>query len=150
MAAASAIAAVVGLISPEGNSQRAVKFIISVFTVVMFVSPLKNIDFSVPEYTDGIDSFIDSHELENEVESQVADSLRSQIESSLSAYLEGQGITDYKTQVDINIDEDKNISIELIEISVGSAYAEYSYALREYVLNNFNVEPRILVNGEEV
>lgn len=148
VAVACFVCAVVEFMAPQDGIQRSVKFIASVFVVLMFVAPLKDIDFSVPEYVEGMEEFISEHEYEIELEQQVSQSLSAQIEGEISAFLTEKAISEHEIEAVINIDSQNNISIEGIEIGLTLNDMDYSQEIETYVKNNFGFVPHIFVLGE--
>ncbi len=145
VAVVCAVCAVTGVLTPQGGIQRSVKFVVSVFTVIAFVLPLKSIEFSVPEYTSGIDGYIESYELADEVQEQVKNSLKTQIEGEIAAFLNTNGIENYKIQTVVNIDALNNISIDRIKILLPVEYITLKGIIKDYIISKFTVEPEISI-----
>lgn len=148
IAAAVAVSAVVNFLTPSGGIQRSVKFLIGVFTVIMFLSPLRDIDFSFDEYTYSIEESVSQYELEGAVEKQVADSLAEQIKGEISAFLDNGSIAGYEIEAQINIDSLKNISIESIVIKLPDMYSDKTEEIHDFVKEKFGFEPQFYYYGE--
>lgn len=148
VAVAAAVSAIIGFLTPQGGIQRSVKFLTGVFTVLMFVLPLKNVDSSLSEYTYSIEESILKYELEETVEKQVADSLAEQIKGEISAFLNKNHVIGYEIETEINIDNQKNISIESIVINIPDIYSEKTGEIYAFVKEKFNFEPQFYYFGE--
>lgn len=148
IAAACLVCAVIDFFSPDGGIQRSVKFIISVFMVLMFVSPLKDIDFSVPEYTEGVEGFVSEYEYENQLEQQVADSLSAQIKGEIAAYLKEKAMDEHEIEVGINIDSKKNISIERVKIGLALKDMDKAQEIEAFIQHKFEFKPHIYMLGD--
>lgn len=136
------VCAVVDLLSPQGGSERSMKFITSVFVLLAFVSPLKDIEFSANGYTSGIDSFIEAHELEETVEKQAKEALSSQIISSFGAYLESINFTFEDIDPKVTVDSEKNIFIQSITVVTGNTDIVKTEKAIAYSKENFGVVPQ--------
>ena len=96
----------------------------------------------------GNDYKLSAHELEKSIENQVSDSLRTQIKGEISAFLNRIEVSGYEIETQINIDNDKNISIESIVIKAPEIYSGYAEKIFAYVKDNFNFEPQIMFYGD--
>lgn len=142
-----AVAAVIGLLSPKGGGEKAIKFLTCIFLLIMFLSPFAHFEFNAAEYTKGIDSFLQEHELKDQVESQVKETLASQIISSVSAYLNSINVEYTKISVDMDIDENKNITIKGIVLHLISKNSQNEKLISDYVRDNYGAEAEILIDG---
>ncbi len=142
-----AIAAVIGMLSLDSSGGKAVRFIVSVFLLLVFLSPLCEFDFEAENYTNGIDSYLQEYKLEEQVEEQVKENLSAQVISSVSAYLDLNDIKCSKISVNVDIDENKNITINRIVINAAAVNAESKIKLIEYIKDNYEVEAEIIVDG---
>lgn len=142
-----AVAAVIGLLSPKGGGEKAVKFLTCVFLLIMFLSPFADFEFNAAEYTKGIDSFLQEHELKDQVESRVKETLASQIISSVSAYLNSINVEYTKISVDMDIDENKNITIKGIVFHLPSLSSENEKLITDYVRKNFGAKTEFIIDG---
>lgn len=140
--ASAAVAAVVDLLAPQGGSEKPMKFITSVFVLLAFISPFADFEPLEIGYSQGIDDFIEAYELEQAVEQQAKDALSSQIVSSLGAYIESLGVSYSEIDVKVDIDSDKNISIDRITVLLVQADSYAEQKISEYAKENYGVEPR--------
>ncbi len=136
------VCAVVELLSPQGGSERSIKFLTSVFVLLAFVSPFADIKLSAADYTGGINSFIEAHELEEAVEKQAKQALSSQIVSSLGAYLESLDFAFADIDVSVVIDSEKNISIQSITVNTSITDISKLEKAIAYSEENFGVIPQ--------
>ncbi len=141
---AMAVSAAVSLLSLNSEAEKSMKFITSVFVVLMFLSPVSQLEFDALIDTQGIDEFIEAGELERAVEEQALDALVSQITSSIKAFCEKIEIEGAEIRVSMDIDSDKNISIKSIEISADGLDENKRIQLDEFVKENFGIQAEIL------
>lgn len=141
----SAVAAVVELLVPDGNGEKPVKFITSVFVLFAFISPFADFEPLSIEYTQGVEEFIEANELQEQIESQAKDSLETQMKSMLSAYIESIGAVCESIEADVVINSDKDIYLDSISICVTNGDEETKRKITDYSRENFGIVPEIKV-----
>ena len=139
----SAVAAVVELLVPEGGSEKPVKFITSVFVLFAFVSPFADFEPLSAEYTQGVEDFMEAHELQEQIEEQAKTSLEGQIKSLLSAYVERVGAVCEAVEAEVVINSDKEIYLDSITVYISDGNEETMRKIAEYSLENFGMAPEI-------
>lgn len=142
--AACIISAVLNFLLPESSIQKSVKFVLSIFTVLVFLLPIKDIDLFDSEYTNGIAEYVSDSELEDMAEKQVIDTLSEQIKGEFSAFLTSEGISEFNIEVDVNIDANKNIFIREIEVCYSVEFKEKDKIIVDFSKNSFGIEPDII------
>lgn len=141
----SAVAAVVELLVPEGNGEKPVKFITSVFVLFAFVSPFADFEPLSIEYTQGVDEFVEANELQEQIESQAKDSLEAQIRSMLTAYIESIGAACESVEANVVINPDKDIYLDSITVCISGGDEETKRKITDYSRENFDVIPEVKV-----
>ena len=142
----SAVAAVVELFVPEGGGEKPVKFITSVFVLFAFVSPFADFEPLPVEYSQGVEEFIESNELQNQIELQAKESLEAQIKSMLSAYTESLGIVCESVEAEVVINSDKEIRLASISVFLRGGDKETKRKITEYSIKNFGVTPEVRIS----
>ncbi len=139
----SAVAAVAELVVPEGGGEKPVKFITSVFVLFAFVSPFADFEHLSFEYTQGVEEFVESYELEKQVEEQARQSLETQISSLISAYIESTGAVCDSVETDVVINADKDIYLNGITVYIYGGNEKIKQKITDYSQENFGVKPEI-------
>lgn len=143
--ASSAVAAVVELLAPDGGGEKPVKFITSVFVLLAFISPFADFEPLSFEYTQGVEDFVETHELQKQVEEQAKHSLEEHIKSMLSSYVESIGAVCESIEADVLINYDKDIYLDSITVYISGGDAETIQKISEYSQENFGIAPNIEV-----
>lgn len=147
--AASTVAGVISLLAPSGNFEKTIKIVITLFILVSFVMPFVRSGSvsGVFESNEGIKEFIEENELNNEVKSQVEDSLENVIVTQVEAFLSSSGVIFNYVEAKVNVDEANNVFVKSITI-----YAEDFFETEEaekFIIDNFGIKPDIVFESED-
>lgn len=147
--AAAVITAVINFLSPNGAFEKSIKIITAVFMLICFAAPIADgsdyIDISGS--ISGVDDWINDSALESEVKKQVSQTLKDEIETKITSFLKGKAVEEFEIETKIDIDGNENIKIDSISIFLtDETHAE---ALKDYIYNNFNIMPQVIVKTEE-
>ena len=120
VAAAAAITAVIGFLSPSGSLDKPVKTITALFMILCFLVPFTKTDFK-EIFTDDVkevSEWVEDNKLKKHVENEVLSMLESSAKSRISAFLKSNGTENSKIDIKLIIDENQNITIKNISITL--------------------------------
>lgn len=138
---------VVSFIAPDDESQKPIKLIIALFVLVSFFMPFSSAELPSLDEVKGFDEYVENSALEDSVENYAADLLSAQIVSSITAYLKNIGINSSDISVNIDIDDEKNISVKSITVKLNGSDLKKVSGLNEFCSENYGVKPIIKDNG---
>jgi len=146
--AAAAITAVISFLSPSGSLDKSVKTITALFMLVCFIVPFFKADVIeiVTDDVDKLSEWLAESKLKKEVEEDVVTMLESSAQARVSAYLKNKGAEKSEVDIKIKIDENHNIDIENIRITLFEKTD--IKALEDFVKSEFGLLPEITVNSE--
>ena len=146
---AAAVVTVISLLSPSGNLEKSIKFIIALFLIAAFIIPFSNSDIAFESFdiNRGIKEIIDENELNNEVKKNVEDSLENAVETEISAYLSGVDIDYVSVEVKVSVDKDNNIYTQSISIILSEKIL--TYELEKFVSERFGIKPDVKFESED-
>lgn len=141
------VAMVVSFIAPDDDSQKPIKLIIALFVLVSFFMPFTSVELPGLDEVKGFDEYVENSALEDSVENYAADLLSAQIVSSITAYLKNIGINSSDISVNIDIDDEKNISVKSITVKLNGSDLQKVSGLNGFCSENYGVKPIIKDNG---
>ena len=146
--AAAVITAVIGFLSPSGAFDKSVKIISALFMLVCFIVPITKggITGVVKDEVEDISEWLVDSKQVKKVENDVLSALESSAESRISSYLKNIGTDKSEIEIEIKIDETKNIKIKKISITLFEK-SDYK-SIEEFVISEFGISPEITVCSE--
>ncbi len=106
------------MIKPSRTFEKQVRFLVSMLFVICMVSPFLHLEFSdIPELLAEAEETEQSQALEEELQSQVLASTRTQTEAAIAQLLTAQGIACSEIAVTVHIDETGCISISEVSVT---------------------------------
>lgn len=134
----SAIAgAVILVLSPQGATEKIVKTAVSLFLLCAMLTPfMKNIDVNALLDTKISNEEADTENIESGVIQTTKQAVRQKIDEILSTY----GIKAEEINIDISIDDEKQMSIDNVAIVINGADAGKMSQAKEEIIKQLGIE----------
>lgn len=146
----SAVAAsIFELLIPKGNMEKMFRFILGVFMVCIILVPINNVVSSIKnnitiqkyQYQDG--------EYNSYVNEQYINSAKEVIYNKSLESLSDMGVNAKSIDVTMDIDNDNNISMVLVEITLPKSESDNKQKIENTIYDNIGIECKVYIEGND-
>lgn len=147
---ASLLTGLVSILAPSGSGAKSVKTISGIFLICALISPLiSGVDFNFDFDIDNISATSQSQELYDEVLQQTKEAAADNITEQVRAVLSAAKITDAKIEINMDISDDRRISINQVDICIMSKTDMSPDEIKQLVENSVGLEANISVEKKD-
>lgn len=133
------VCAVLDMITPNGGTEKTVRFVLGLFMVCAVAVPLADISFDWNEISATTEQYEANTSLKEDIQNQGIEIIEQELEQMIINTIEPFEVVPQKTEINMDIDNDNRISIVSVTVVLSGKDAEKAIQIKNTIESELGI-----------